>query len=106
VDVQGLFHGLGRGRVLTRQPPHHPDLAEGAGLAGPVAEVAVDVQRPLQGLSRAGVITCHPARIPQVVEGVGLAQSEPWLETVALLADLHEAYRGSGRDGQDPEVGQ
>ena len=31
-DVQGLLQGRGRGRVLTRRPPHEPQLVEGTGL--------------------------------------------------------------------------
>jgi hypothetical protein len=36
VDGQGLLVGLGRGRVITGQPPYDPQVAEGAGLAEPV----------------------------------------------------------------------
>ena len=39
VDVQGVLQGLGRGRVITGQPPHGPQVVQGAGLAEPVAEM-------------------------------------------------------------------
>ena len=65
VDAQGLLQGLGRGRVITRQPPHDPQVVEGVGLAEPVAEVAVDAQGLLQGLGRGRVITRHPPHDPR-----------------------------------------
>jgi len=47
----------GRGRVVTGQPPHDPEVVEGVGLAQPVAEVAVLGQGLLQVLGRARVVT-------------------------------------------------
>ncbi len=40
VDAQSLLQDLGRGRVITRQPPHVPEAVECVGLAEPAAEVA------------------------------------------------------------------
>ena len=76
-------------RVVTRQPPHDPEVAEGVGLAEPVAEVAVDAQGLLQGLGRARVVTRQPPHDPEVVEGVGLA--EPVAE---VLCGLGGGWRG------------
>ena len=45
---RGLFQGLGRGRVVPRHPTHGPQVAEGAGLAKPVADM-------LRGLDRGRV---------------------------------------------------
>ena len=80
----------GRGRVVTRQPPHDPEVVEGVGLAEPVAEVAVDGQGLLQVLGRARVVTRQPPRDPEVVEGVGLA------EPVAEVAGGAERRRRGG----------
>ena len=74
VDAQGLLQRLGRGRVITIDPPHVPQVVEGVGLAEPVAEVAVDAQGLLQGLGRGRVITRQPPHVPEVAEGVGLAE--------------------------------
>jgi len=43
---------------------------------------------------------------PGLAQGAGLALSELWLETVALVAGLPEAYRGCGHAEQDPQAGQ
>jgi hypothetical protein len=37
VDGQGLLQLSARARAITRQPPHGAQVAEGAGVAGPVA---------------------------------------------------------------------
>ena len=40
-------------RVVPGQPPHGRQVAQGVGLAQPVAEVAEDAQRLFQGVGRA-----------------------------------------------------
>ena len=91
---------LGRARVITGQPPHGPEVAEGVGLAEPVAEVAVDAQGLLQRLGRARVITRQPPHGPEVVEGVGLA--EPVAE---VAVDAQRLLQRSGpRPGNLPSA--
>ena len=91
-DAQRLLQHLGRGRVITGQPPHHPQVVEGVGLAEPVADVPVDAQGLLQDLGRGRVITRHPPDVPQVVERVGLA--EPVAE---VAVDAQGVLQGLGR---------
>ncbi len=58
--------------------------------------------RPVARMSSARLLRRHPG----LAQDAGLALSELWLETVALIAGLPEAYRGCGHAEQDPQAGQ
>ena len=65
VDAQGLLEGLGRGRLITRRPPHLPKIVEGAGLAEPVTEMPRGLDRgcvPGDGLSPGAVAPQQPGQ--------------------------------------------
>ncbi len=87
-------------RLLRRQPPGSP--GRWPGRAGRRGRGPVCL---LHSLSRTRVITCPPGPRTTLL-GAGLALSELWLETVALIAGLPEAYRGCGHAEQDPQAGQ
>src|SRR5580704_11536201 len=71
--------------MLTRHSPHGPEVEQCAGLAVPVADVAVDAQRLLQRLGPGRIIARHPPQVPQIVQGAGLA---------VLVADMPCGPRG------------
>src|SRR6202034_3155847 len=63
VDAQGLLQGLGRGRVIARQPPDFPEVGEGVGLAEPVIEIPCGLERgcvPGDGLGPGAVAAQEP----------------------------------------------
>ena len=59
VDAQGLLQGPGRDRVITGQPPHGSEVAEGTGLAEPVAEMPCGLDRGR--VPGGGVVTARAA---------------------------------------------
>jgi hypothetical protein len=59
----GMLQGLGRGREITRQPLHIPEVVEGAGLAEPVAEMPGGLDRgcvPGDGLGPRAIAPQQP----------------------------------------------
>jgi hypothetical protein len=87
-------------RLLRRHPRTRP--GRWPGRAGRRGRGPVCL---LHSLSRTRIITCHPGPRTTLL-GAGLALSGLWLETVALVADLPEAYRGYGHAEQDPQARQ